>query len=276
MKQILLKILIFIGQRFFFVRGKVRKILLGIINSIINYQTLDDPINSRVLTSVNGVPFYFYFDGMSEVKQIFGNYNKKEINFLKNCMNENSVFIDIGSNIGFYSQNIASIFPKIKFSKIISIEPNQTLIKRHNDNIFLLSKKIKGIEKKIYLENCAVGPTNKKTFLNLNEGYGNARIVENSGEETIHVIMKPLIEILKEKNVDFITCLKIDIEGFEDRALTPFFESAPKNLYPQHIVLEYTSQAEWKNKNLIRFFYDLGYVEKLKTRANMCLSLKSQ
>ena len=274
MKKLLLNFLIFMGQRSFFVRGKIRNLLLRTIDLIINSQTSEDPINSRIQTVVNGVPFYFYFDGMSEMKQIFGNYNKKEINFLKSKMKEGSVFVDIGSNIGFYSQNIASIFPKIKFAKILSIEPNPILIKRHNDNIALLGKKIKDIGNRIFLENCAIGEINKGTFLNLNEGYGNARIIEKRGEESIQVIMKPLMEILKKNNIKSITCLKIDIEGYEDKVLIPFFNSAPQVLYPQHIVLEHTSHSEWENKDLIKFIIDLGYVEKIKTRGNMCLSLE--
>ena len=273
MKQILLKILIFIGQHIFFVRGKLRNLLLRIINTIINFQVSDNPITSRIQTSVNGVPFYFYFDGMSEVKQMFGNYNNKEISFIKNQMKDGSVFIDIGSNIGFYSQNIASILPKINFKKIISIEPNNTLIERHKDNISLLEQKIKGIENKIFLENCAIGESNKNIFLNLSEGYGNARIIEKNEEKSIQILMKPLLEILKNNEIESITCLKIDIEGYEDRALIPFFKSAPKTLYPKHIVIEYTSSLEWENKDLIKFIVNLGYVEKFKTRANMCLSL---
>ena len=225
MKKLLLRTLIFLGQHLFFVRGKIRNLLLKIIESIINFQISENPINSRIQTTVNGVPFYFYFDGMSEVKQMFGNYNKKEISFLKNQMKDGSVFVDIGSNIGFYSQNIASIFPEIKFSKIISIEPNLLLIKRHRDNIFLLNQKKTGIESKIFLENYAIGESNRDIYLNLNQGYGNARIAETSGKGNIQVAMKPLIEILKKNKIEFATCLKIDIEGYEDRALIPFFSS---------------------------------------------------
>jgi len=273
MNNSLLMTLIFLGQKLFFIRGKIRKTLIRKINSIVNYQISEDPINARIKTSVNGVPFYFYFDGMSEVKQIFGNYNKKEIRFIKNRMKDGSVFIDIGSNIGFYSQNIASIYPKIKLTKIISIEPNHILIKRHNDNISLLAQKIEGIESKISLENCAVGENSKNTFLNLNEGYGNARIIDKNGDKSIKIIMKPLLKILEKNNIEFITCLKIDIEGYEDRALIPFFKSAPKALYPKHIVLEHTSQDEWENKDLIKYIINLGYFEKFKTRGNICLSL---
>ena len=72
-------------------------------------------------TVVDGVPFFFYFDGMSETKQLFGSYNKKEINFLKKNTKPNSVFIDIGANIGFYTQNIAATHNTSNFLKIIAI-----------------------------------------------------------------------------------------------------------------------------------------------------------
>ena len=45
-------------------------------------------------------------------------YNKKEIDFLKQNTHANSIFVDIGANIGFYTQNIASTFKKSNFSKI--------------------------------------------------------------------------------------------------------------------------------------------------------------
>ncbi len=275
MKLLLIKLLIFAGQHFFFVRGKLRNILIRAVRSIINYKIDNNPLNTRIKSSVNGVPFYFYFDALSEVKQVFGNYNKKEIDFLKKKMKSGSVFVDIGSNVGFYSQNIASIFPKIKFSKILSIEPNYILVNRHKDNIDLLSKKIRGIENKIFIENYAVGEFSQDIYLNLKEGYGSASIVTQPDDNSVRVKMKPLIEILTKNQIQFITCLKIDIEGYEDQALIPFFKHAPKTLYPQHIVLE-TGHSGWENKDLVKFIVNYGYVQKFKTRGNLCLSLQDE
>ena len=124
----LVSFLIFISQRIFFVRGRFKRVLNTLIHNLINYDSSKDIIESRVGTVVDGVPFFFYFDGMSETKQLFGSYNKKEINFLKKNTKPNSVFIDIGANIGFYSQNIAATNNTSNFLKIIAIEPNPILV----------------------------------------------------------------------------------------------------------------------------------------------------
>ena len=268
--------LIFIGQRIFFVRGRIRRILTTLIHNLINYDSSKNTLESRVSTVVDGVPFFFYFDGMSETKQLFGSYNKKEINFLKNNTEPNSVFIDIGANIGFYTQNIAATHNTSNFLKIIAIEPNPTLVKRLKDNVSLLEKNISEITDKIIIENYAIGLEKKEIFLDLDEGYGNARVKDQKGSKTIKVNMISLLELVKKHDIHYITNLKIDVEGYEDRALKPFFESASIDLYPKNIVIEFTSQNEWQDRDFINYLMIKGYKEILKTRGNLCLSLVSK
>ena len=97
----LVSFLIFISQRIFFVRGRFKRVLNTLIHNLINYDSSKDIIESRVGTVVDGVPFFFYFDGMSETKQLFGFFKKKMINFLKKNTKPNSVFIDINSKTEF-------------------------------------------------------------------------------------------------------------------------------------------------------------------------------
>ena len=271
----LISFLIFACQRLFFVRGSLKRFLISYIHKLVNYDSSKEILESRVGTVVNGVPFFFYFDGMSETKQIFGSYNKKEIDFLKKNTTDSSIFIDIGANIGFYTQNIASTFKTSNFSKIISIEPNPVLINRLKDNISLLKNTIPEIENKIVTENYAIGSASKEIFLDLNEGYGNARIINDKKNTSIKVKMVSLLKLIKKHNLEYITNLKVDIEGYEDRALKPFFELAPKKLFPKNIVIEYTSQHEWNDKNFINYLIKKGYEEIIRTRGNICLSLDS-
>ena len=272
----LVSFLIFVGQRLFFVRGRIKGALTTLINSLINYKSFQDPIESRVGTVVDGVPIFFYFDGMSETKQLFGSYNKREINFLKRNTTPNSVFVDIGANIGFYTQNMAATFKESNFFKIIAIEPNPTLVKRIKDNIYLLDNNMPGIANKIIVENYAIGLEKKEVFLDLNEGYGNARVKDNQNTTAIKVNMISLLELLKKNKIEYITSLKIDVEGYEDRALKPFFENASLDLFPKNIVIEYTSQNEWHDKNFINYLLSKGYSEVIKTRGNLCLSLTNK
>ena len=269
----LIGLLIFFGQKLFFVRGIFRKLLITSIHRLISFDPSKDPTESRVGTVVDGVPFFFYFDGMSETKQILGSYNKKEINFIKNNTKKNSIFIDIGANIGFYSQNIAATFNNTKFSKIIAIEPNPVLVRRIEDNITLLETTIPNIKNRVIIENCAVGSSKEDIYLDLNEGYGNARVKSKKSNTAIPIKMLSLLEIIKKNKIEYITSLKIDVEGYEDKALKPFFENAPSELFPQNIVIEYTSQSEWEDKKFIKYLLEKGYKEVIKTRGNLCLSL---
>ncbi|MDC1158393.1 FkbM family methyltransferase [Pelagibacteraceae bacterium] len=269
----LAQVIIFIGQNLFFVRGKIRNFFWRFILALINYDTKSDPKNSRVKTRVNGVPFFFYFDYLSDVKLAFGNYNYKEIDFIKKNMNNDSIFIDIGSNIGFYTMNIANIFPKINFLKIISIEPNPIMIERQMENLELLENIKKGVKNKVFLENYAISESEKNLQLNFEKGYGPAVLTKNVGEKTIAVKTTTLIKILKKNNIRCIDCLKIDVEGHEDLALLPFFKSAEKSLFPKHIVIEHTSSSIWIHKDLMDFLSRIGYKIILKTRSNSCLTL---
>ena len=274
-KYKLVNFLIYIGQRLFFVRGIIKRSLTTKIHNLINYDSSKDPIESRVSTVVDRVPFYFYFDGMSETKQLFGSYNKKEMNFLKKNTVPESVFVDIGANIGFYTQNIASTFPQSNFSKIIAIEPNPILVDRIKDNLSLLYNDIPETTKRIIVENYAIGLEKKEIYLDLSEGYGNARVKDNKNLEAIKINMISLLELIKKNEVKYITNLKIDIEGYEDRALKPFFENAPFSLFPKNMIIEYTSKNEWEDKNFINYLLDMGYKEIIRTRGNLCLSLIS-
>ncbi len=269
------ELIILLSQNLFFVRGKIRRFICMILEKIINYDTRADPKTSRIKTKIDGVPFYVYFDYMSDVKMAFGSYNKKEINYIKRQMISNSTFVDIGSNMGFYTMNVAAIFPMTNFFKILSIEANPAMIERQKDNIELLDKTRKGIKDKIILENYALSDIKGHLKLDLNQGYGSASLTENQTENSISVKSSTLMDILLKNKISSITCLKIDIEGHEDRVLVPFFKAAQKSLYPVNIVMEYTSQKEWKREpNLVEFLNQIGYETKFKTRGNICLRLQ--
>ena len=145
------ELIILISQNTFFVRGKIRNFIWRSIEKIINYDTRTDPKTSRVKIKADGLPFYIYFDLRSDVKIAFGNYNKKEIDFIKQYMTTNSTFVDIGSNIGIYTMNIAAIYPQTDFFQILSIEANPLMIERQKENIELLNDIKKGVKEKIIL-----------------------------------------------------------------------------------------------------------------------------
>ena len=231
----IVKFLLYLGQKTFFGRGQLRKQLIVLINYIIGYGSLKD---SRFICNVNNVPFNFYNDKLTFIKIYFGRSNLDEIDFIKNNSPNKSVFIDIGSNMGFYTQFIAAIIEKKRQIKIISIDALPINNFRLKENLKLLKKKIPNIFSLVKIKNCAVGDRNTKLNLDYSHGLANAFITKN--KKDISVKSRKLINIVNEEKLKFITNLKIDIEGYEDKVLISFLKSCKKKLIPRNIILEHS------------------------------------
>ena len=264
----IVKFLLYLGQKTFFGRGQLRKQLIILINYIIGYGSLKD---SRFICNVNNVPFNFYNDKLTFIKIYFGRSNLEEIDFIKNNSPNKSVFIDIGSNMGFYTQFIAAIIEKKRQIKIISIDALPINNFRLKENLRLLKKKIPNIFSLVKIKNCAVGDQNTKLNLDYSHGLANAFITKN--KKDISVKSRKLINIVNEEKLKYITNLKIDIEGYEDKVLISFLKSCKKKLIPRNIILEHSEKKIWKN-NLLKFLFKFGYQEISKNKSNIILNYK--
>ena len=264
----IVKFLLYLGQKTIFGRGQLRKQLIVLINYIIGYGSLKD---SRFICNVNNVPFNFYNDKLTFIKIYFGRSNLEEIDFIKNNSPNKSVFIDIGSNMGFYTQFIAAIIEKKRQIKIISIDALPINNFRLKENLKLLKKKIPNIFSLVKIKNCAVGDRNTKLNLDYSHGLANAFITKN--KKDISVKSRKLINIVNEEKLKYITNLKIDIEGYEDKVLISFLRSCKKKLIPRNIILEHSEKKIWKN-NLLKFLFKFGYQEISKNKSNIILNYK--
>ena len=264
----IVKFLLYLGQKTFFGRGQLRKQLIVLINYIIGYGSLKD---SRFIFNVNNVPFNFYNDKLTFIKIYFGRSNLDEIDFIKNNSPNKSVFIDIGSNMGFYTQFIAAIIEKKRQIKIISIDALPINNFRLKENLKLLKKKIPNIFSLVKIKNCAVGDRNTKLNLDYSHGLANAFITKN--KKDVSVKSRKLINIVNEEKLKYITNLKIDIEGYEDKVLISFLRSCKKKLIPRNIILEHSEKKIWKN-NLLKFLFKFGYQEIFKNKSNIILNYK--
>jgi hypothetical protein len=95
-------------------------------------------------------------------------------------------------------------------------------------------------------------------------------VTGTAGTNAIKVPSLRLQRILEEAGVTKVDALKIDIEGFEDRALVPFFREAPPTLWPRAVVIEHLSRGEWQ-ADCIADMISRGYREVGKTRSNTFL-----
>ena len=270
-KFFIVKIILFFGQYTILGRGKLRRGLVYLINIFI---PSGNQLKARFTCYVKNVPFKFYNDNLTGIKFYFGRNEVQEIEFIKKNSTHNSVFVDIGANMGLYTQNIANLNNKNKKIKVIAIEPNPINCARLKENIMLLKYRIKNINKLVTIKSCAVGNINKKVILNFSNGLANGYISKNKkNKNSIFINCKKLYDIVNEENLSYITNLKIDIEGYEDKALIPFFHKAKKSLFPKNILIEHSGKQFWEN-DLIKFLFKLGYKKVFKNKSNLALTLK--
>ncbi len=191
-------------------------------------------------------------------------YDFQEIDALAKAVEtsqQDKVFLDIGANTGHYSLSLA----KRGFTKIIAIEPNPPTLELLSFNV-----KINDLESVISIVPLCIGDGTKVAFYS-SDGLGTASVFKNNDDSPpIYVESDTLINILKSQNINKIDALKIDIEGFEDRALFPFFDEAPDSLWPTCIVIEPNSTS-WE-KDILSRLETLGYVRTGKTRGNVILN----
>jgi len=167
-----------------------------------------------------------------------GFYDREELEFLIEAYENNSYFVDIGANIGFYSLFLKHKIPQ---SKIIAFEPDPVNVVKLKRNIALNGYTDVAIcEYALSTDN-----RSRQLMININRNRGGNSLIlpqktfnKSDTAVTVDVECKTLFEALKENTVERVSALKIDIEGFEYPVLKRFFEEADKDLLPKAVVME--------------------------------------
>ena len=101
---------------------------------------------------------------------------------------------------------------------------------------------------------------------------GSSSIVNSKlNSDKIKIKIIPLSELLKKEDITRVDVLKIDVEGFEDRVLFPYFRTLDKNLYPRLILMEDSSQKNWE-QNIFEWLLANGYRVLTRTRGNTLIT----
>lgn len=181
------------------------------------------------------------------------------------------VFVDIGANVGSYSVFVGQHAGGD--ATLVALEPHPRTFRK-----LVFNLQANGLSTE-HAVNCAAGPSATQMDLwsdggsnightsMLKEGTANPKV-------SVKVPVLPLIGLLTERNISRIDLLKIDIEGFEDRALAPFLDTAPDSLIPGHILLETAHRNLWE-RNLLDMFEARGYRTVFSTAENQLLSRSS-
>lgn len=175
------------------------------------------------------------------------NYNHMDLDFLLQDAPANANFVDMGSNIGLYSQPMAKTGHK---GKTISIDANPLMAAR------LIFNSTASNLQNLTMVSAAVSDTDGQGSLVIRKDDVAIVAVEESPNGDIPI--RTLAAILDENKVTNIYGLKIDIEGHEDKALVPFLKNAPKEQLPKRIVIEHpTPDADYPGCTEV--FADLNY-----------------
>jgi len=251
-------------RRTFLGRGKARRVL---------GRAFERLHSGPVDTTLWGLPVRLYPDGnVSEKKALLNpaRFNRFELDAITARLQlRGSVFVDIGANAGLFSLYVAGrAAPE---TTIIGVEPHPELFRRMRFN---LGAKAAGVD--LRLLPIGVGASSGDAVLHSDDHeLGSGSIVDGAGTtDGIRVPMRRLADVLTEQGVDGIDVMKIDVEGYEDRVLQPFFETAPPALWPRAVVIEHLSRGDWQ-WDCIGEAAALGYRLRKLSKSNTLLELSA-
>ena len=239
-------------------RGAFRPMLSRLIN-LLRAGPLD--------VDYQGASFRFYHQASATERGALLNpdYNIEELDFLRKHTPKGGVFVDVGANVGTYAMPMARQVGEN--GTVIAIEPHPVTHAR------LAFNKSASRFTQARLVAAACGATDGELMIETDgDNLGASHIVTGAASaKAIKVPSLRLQRILEEAGVSHVDALKIDIEGYEDRALMPFFKEAPQALWPRAVVIEHLSKNEWLADCIVDMV-SRGYSEAGRTRSNTLLT----
>jgi FkbM family methyltransferase len=212
-----------------------------------------------------GIKFRCYAeDNHTENSIISGAEGKSELESLLRELKAGDTFIDLGANCGVFSLTAAKRVGSR--GRVLAIEPNPAMISRLRFNIEANALA------NVTIVEVAVGESDGEAKLHLcARQQGTSTLLVNDAWPTITVASKTLMSVCTEYGVTRIDALKIDIEGYEDRALLPFLRSAPKSLWPRAILLEVAHADVWR-EGCLYHLQDMGFQTKWRGKNDVLLT----
>ncbi|MEM9053830.1 MAG: FkbM family methyltransferase [Pseudomonadota bacterium] len=243
-------------------RGGMRKLMAKAVRALNPDQPLDvDLYGGRARLHHTG--------NNSEIKALLSpkRYAREEYAFCREEMpREGGVFLDIGGNAGVFSLFVASL---MQSGTLISAEPQPAMFERLRTNFALNPNIAERLD--VHLLQTAVGGSAPGTLtISMPQSAGQASARLADGIPTMDVPVVPMADLLAQCGANQLALLKIDVEGFEDGILFPFFETAPEALLPKAIVMEACHAGRWE-RDCEALLLSHAYRIVFKDRTNMML-----
>ncbi len=184
------------------------------------------------------------------------NYNAGDIDFLAAHLPPGGVFVDIGSNVGLYSLPLARKAGAA--GKVVAIDANPLMARR-----LAWNAEASGIGN-VAISECAVSDHEGAGRLAIRKD--DIAIVALEDDDSGSVPVRRLESVLAEAGVVRVDCLKIDIEGHEEKVLPSFIDAASEAMLPKAIVIERPPEGDYPL--CVAAFARRGYRQAGRSRNN--------
>ena len=180
-------------------------------------------------------------------------------------ISKHNLFVDIGGNMGIYSL-LADKRMKGE-ARIICFEPDPDAAHRLETNLQL------NAADRVELVKSALGPQrgelklHRVNVFNAGENTARAGLSKYSYQKPLTVPVLPLHEALVELQALPIGLMKVDVEGFEDQIIVPFFKICPATQWPKYIMLETCHREHW-DTDVMEFLSHRGFKEVFRNKSN--------
>jgi FkbM family methyltransferase len=240
------------------VRGTLRRLLGNAVNGMQPcFDLVVDGLKMRCVGHDNPTEWGLIVTGARQ--------DRDGRNLILSGLAPGDVFVDVGANCGAYTLFAARLVGAA--GHVIAIEPMPEMIARLRFNV--LSNGFANVQ----IFETAVGPEEGSTTLYVDEHRrGHSSCIALAGGTRATVPVTTLSSLIAQARVDRIDALKIDIEGYEDRALLPYIASADRRLWPKRIFLETTWAARWETDCVGRL-QSAGYFTAWRDRGDILLKL---
>jgi len=174
-------------------------------------------------------------------------------------------FVDIGANVGLYSLFVASRAGSR--GRILAIEPQPGILDRLHFNIAVNP----GVAVEVLPIAVADHEGEVELVLDASDS-GGTHIdkhtgTRGAGARAVAVSCKTLLAVVTAAGIAKIDALKIDVEGAEDLVLVPFLRDAPRDLWPELILIEDT-RGFWQT-DVFALLEQHGYTVSTRNRQNV-------
>ena len=187
-------------------------------------------------------------NNVSEKRVLFATqlFDPAEREALRALAAPGAVFLDIGANVGLYSISVGEAFAAYADTRIIAVEPHPYIYRRLAFNAALNpTYNITAVE---------AGIADHEGTLSLTlhgDNLGETRMVQAditgsldnpadavATDKVMEVPVISLMQLVEAQGLTRIDGMKVDVEGFEEKVILPFFDAAPDALLPRVIIIE--------------------------------------